>query len=50
MEVAGGAGYPAVGADLHIPEQRLAERNGRVLVPDVVGQVRRFGNRDLVQG
>ena len=39
----------AVAADLHVPEERLSQRNGDVAIPDVAAEVRRFGNGNLPQ-
>jgi hypothetical protein len=39
VEVAAGAGLLAVAADLHVPEQQLAELLGCALVGDEVAQV-----------
>ena len=37
----------AVAADLHVPEERLSQRNGGLPIPDVAAEIRRFGNGDL---
>ena len=48
-EVARRAGLHAVAADLHVPEEGLPQRNGDIAVPDVGPEVRRLGNRNLLQ-
>src|SRR5882757_444508 len=45
IEVAGGAGGHAVAACLHIPEKRLAQSYGCILISDVVAEARNFRNR-----
>jgi hypothetical protein len=44
VEVAARARLHAVAADLHVPEERLAERDRRLAVADELAQVRRLGH------
>src|SRR4029079_2552215 len=44
FEVTRGARLHAVAADLHVPEQRLAESPGRLLVADEVAEIGRSRN------
>src|SRR5262249_38671350 len=46
VEVAARAGLNAVAAELHVPEERLTERDGRRLVTDEEREVRGFRNRN----
>jgi hypothetical protein len=46
-EVTRRTGLDAVASDLHVPEERLAQRSGHVAIPDVALEVRWFGNLDL---
>ena len=40
------AGGRAIAADLHVPEQRFAQRNRRLAVPDELAKIGRFGDQN----
>ena len=50
VEVAGRAGCPAVAPHLHVPEERLAERDKRLLVRDVKSESRWLRHRHASKG